>query len=646
MISRIRRWGLPGVITLLVQSAAVANPAADAHQAGTKYSPLAQINRDNVSQLEVAWQFNTGDLPDADYAGLFAFEDHPRLIGGNLIICTPKRRVIAIDAKTGENRWEFDPEDSPATTKKCRGVGYWEDESGPRDDAHCRSRILLGTDDYRLLAIDARSGKPCTRFGESGAVKIPTNIPELFPGEVVASSDVAVVGDTVVVGSAVSDNQRVDAPSGRVMAYNARTGEYLWQFDPVPRDPNDPAMASWAQGTDGFGQGNIWSSMAVDNDLGLVYLPTTSTSDDFYGGNRVGDNHYSTSVVALDGETGEVVWHQQLVHHNVFDYDLPTRPILIDYPSNGEAVPALVQITKMGLVFVFDRATGEPLVPVVERPVSQDHAVPGEVLSPTQPFPEGMPAVSPQRFSPDDVWGFTPFDEAACRRKTEQYRYGPIYTPPSLQGTLFMPGAGGGPNWGGGGWDPENHILVIPSNRIPSIIALIPREDAGGLKGMRIKGRGNIEFENAGSAYAYEIDNLMSPLGAPCSEPPWAALTALDLVEKRILWEVPLGSIRELAPIPLDWDLGAPGAGSPLVTAGGLVFIGYTADSALRAFDLVTGEELWETALPASGTAVPITYEIDGEQYLVIPAGGHNLYSPDVGDAVIAYKLPPVDIEE
>ncbi len=639
MNSRFRRSLLLLLTGPCMAAAAHANPTPETHQAGVKYSPLALINRDNVDQLEVAWQFNTGDLPDPDYAGLFAFEDHPRLVDDKLIVCTPKRKVIALDARTGKKVWEFAPGNSPSTTKKCRGVGYWEDASAPAEQ-ECRSRILLGTYDYRLLAIDARSGKACSNFGEAGAVKIPTSIPEMFAGEVSASSDVAVVGDTVVVGSAVSDNQRVNAPSGRVMAYHARSGEYLWQFDPVPRDPNDPAMASWAGGTDGFGQGNVWSSMAVDEELGLVYLPTTSTSDDFYGGNRVGDNHYSTSVVALNGKTGAVAWHQQLVHHNVFDYDLPTRPILVDYPVDGEAVPALVQITKMGLVFVFDRATGEPLVPLVERPVPQDYAVPGEVLSPTQPFPEGMPAVTPQHFSPEEAWGFTPFDRASCRRKTEPYSYGPIYTPPSLQGTLQMPGAGGGPNWGGGGWDPVNHILVIPTNRIPGIISLIPREQVRGIEGMRIKGRGNIVFENRGSAYAYEIDNLLSPLGAPCSAPPWAALTALDLVEKRILWEVPLGSIRDLAPIPMDWDLGAPGAGSPLVTAGGLVFIGYTADSALRAFDLASGEELWETALPASGTAVPISYEIDGEQYLVMPAGGHNLYSTSISDTVIAYKLP------
>ncbi len=630
-LARILAAGL----ALLCTSASHAE--VDNFQSGTKYSPLKKIHRNNVNDLEHAWTYRTGDMPGRDFQGLFAFEDHPRLIDGNLIVCTPNRRLIALDPASGEKRWEFRPGDSPALTKKCRGVAHWQDPQAAAG-RHCQSRLILGTDDYKLVAIDAREGTLCRDFGEDGEVQMHSNIPELFVGEVAASSDPAVVGDVVVVGSSVADNQRAQAPSGRVLAYHARSGEFLWEFDPVPRDPNDPAMASWGKGTERYGQSNVWSSMAVDQKLGLVYLPTTSSSDDFYGGNRPGDNHYATSVVALHGATGKVAWHQQLVHHNVFDYDLPTRPILIDYPTYEGPVPALVQLTKMGLIFVFDRATGEPLVAIEERPVPQGGAVPGEVLSPTQPFPD-MPAVMPLGFSPDDVWGFTPLDESACRRTALQYRDGPIYTPPSEQGTIFMPGAGGGPNWGGGAWHPDSHIMVIPTNRVPGIISLIPREKAGHIKGMLVEGRGNLVFENAGSDYAFEIDQMFSPLGAPCSEPPWAALTAVDLVKRRIVWEVPLGSIRELAPLPLDIDLGAPGAGSALVTAGKLVFIGYSTDNAMRAYDVETGQELWEINLPASGNSVPVTYEIDNEQYIVIAAGGHSMFGGDISDMVIAYKL-------
>ncbi len=611
----------------------------DDHLTGTHYSPLQQITRDNVGSLELAWEYHTGDLPPADFPGLVAFEDHPTLVDGNLIICSIERRLIALDPASGEQRWVFDPGKSQSMTKKCRGVTAWRDDSAPAG-SHCRTRLFLGTDDYRLLAIDAGDGRACENFGDNGAVKLPTSKPELFPGEVAAGSDPAVVNGVVVVGSAVLDSQRVDAPSGRVLAYDARSGDYLWQFDPLPRDPNDPAMASWGKGTDGFGQGNVWSSMAVDEQLDLVYLPTTSASDDFYGGNRPGDNHYTTSVVALRGATGEVVWHQQLVHHNVFDYDIPTRPMLIDYPKGGVPVPALLQNTKQGLVFIFDRATGEPLVPMVERPVPQAGKAPGEQLSPTQPFPEGMPTLAPQGFSPDDAWGFTPIDEYFCRKRVEDHLHGPIYMPASLQGTVTSPGFGGGPNWGGGAWDAAGGVVVVPSNRVPNILTLIPRDQLKLEGGMKIEASGKMTFENPGSPYAPQIEPLLSPLGAPCSQPPWAALTALDVVNRKILWEVPLGSIRELAPVPLDWELGAPGGGSPLLTAGGVVFIGYSTDGWLRAFDLASGEVLWRDDLPAPANSVPVTYAIDGVQYLVVAAGGHSVYGGKRSDAVRAYRLP------
>lgn len=625
-------------------STPVLGASFDEHQGGTQYSPLKQINKGNVANLELAWEFHTGDMAPEDSAGmLVAFEDAPTLIDGNLVVCSVERRVFAIDPKTGKERWSFDPEDPLETgigMRKCRGISHWVDQQAEAGSA-CQSRIFLGTADYRLIAIDSKTGKPCEAFGENGEVDIPIDKPEIMPGEVIATSNPAVVNDVVVVGSAVADNQRVQAPSGRVMAYHARTGEFLWQFDPVPRDADDPAMKTWEQGTERFGQGNVWSSMAVDQALDMVYLPTTSTSSDFYGGERVGDNNYTTSIVALKGATGEIAWHFQVVHHNVFDYDIPARPMLIDYPVDGEMVPALIQNTKMGLVFIFNRETGEPLVPIEERPVPQKGAVKGEVLSPTQPFPVGMPALAPQGFTPEDAWGFTPIDKWLCKKKVEKLNYGPLYTPPSEQGTVFMPSAGGGPNWGNGGYDPDSNIMVVPVNRVPMVVTLTPRDKAklSPGEGQKVEGLLEMTFDVKDSPYIPTVAPLMSPLGAPCSEPPWASLTAIDVVKKKIVWEVPLGSLEKMMPLPIPLEYGTPGAGGPLVTAGGLVFIGYTLDDTLRAFDLKTGKVLWKTDLPAAGSSVPVSYEIDGEQYIVMAAGGHTMYGSTTGDSVVAYRL-------
>jgi quinoprotein glucose dehydrogenase len=621
--------------------AAAGQAAADTvhRQLGTQYSSLKQINRKNVADLERAWEYHTGDLPAAGFKGLMSFEDEPTLVAGNLIICSVARRLTALDPASGRVRWTFDSKDSGMRYQKCRGISSWSDESA-QPGTRCKTRLFLGTSDYRLIAIDAATGKPCADFGRDGVVAMPTSMPVLFREEVAAGSDPAVINDVVVVGSAVADNQRVDAPSGRVLAFDARTGAQRWEFDPVPRNAADPAMASWSKGTTkGFGQANVWSSMAVDPALDLVYLPTTSPSSDFYGAERPGDNRYTTSVVALQGSTGKVVWHQQLVHHNLWDYDIPTRPMLIDYPYRGKMVPALVQNTKMGLVFIFDRVTGEPLVPMIERAVPQKGAVPGEVLSPTQPFPEGMPSLMPLKFTPDDAWGFTYFDKKACREEIEQFDHGSIYTPISERGTIVNPSVGGGPNWGGGGYDPATNIMVVPTNRVPTIVKLIPLNAAKDVVAGGSEAAMSMNFRISGSPYVVQVMPLLSPLKAPCSAPPWAALTALDIVRKKIIWQVPLGSLKKMLPIPLDIHYGTPGAGGPLVTAGGLVFIGYTLDNTFRAFDLATGEVLWETDIPAAGTAVPVTYEVNGEQYVVITAGGHTMYKSTMGDAVVAYKL-------
>lgn len=626
---------------LLAMAAGLACFAAQADDAlrnsGTKYSPLREINKSNVADLELAWTYNTGDLPTTP--GLTSFQDTPMVVNDNLIVCSVTRKVIALDPTTGAERWVYDPQSPPSGSNKCRGVSSWVDET-KQSNQQCHTRLILGTSDYRLIAIDANDGKPCEEFGDNGIVQMEASKPQIFPGEVSALSRPAIVNGVVVVGSSVMDNQRRDAPSGRVLAFDARTGESRWSFDPVPRDPEDPAVKTWEMGVPENGGANVWSGMVVDEELDMVYLPTSSPSLDFWGGDRPGDNLYTDSVVALRGATGEVAWHFQTVHHDVWDYDLPTPGLLIDYPHNGEMVPALVQNTKQGLIFIFNRETGEPLVPIEERPVPQEGAVAGEKLSPTQPFPVGMPTIAPQSFTPDQAWGFTPIDKWLCKNMAEDMLYGDIYTPPSAKGTIMMPSPSGGPDWGGGAYDPESNIMIAGVNTIAMIIKNTPREEANYDPTAPMDLANGFNFANKGIPYITNIKPFLSPLGAPCTEPPWAKLYAVDLVKKEIVWEVPLGSIEKLAPIPIPWELGTPAVGAPLVTAGGLAFIGYALDHKFRAFDLKTGETLWSAELPAPANSTPITYEVNGEQFIVVPAGGHSMFQSELSDTVMAYKLP------
>ncbi len=630
---------------------------------GTHYSPLRQVDRSNVGQLELAWSYRTGELDAHPERRRFAsFHATPLMLpaaaGGSLVFCTPFNRIIALDPATGEERWAYDSElelGPIGTRYNCRGIAYWADPVAP-EGAACAHRLFMGTGDLRLIAVDARDGKPCAGFGASGEVDVrPLVLAEAEAkarrigrpanyrhGDVQFPSPPLVAGDVVLLGSANNTKfRRNDGPSGAVRAFDLRTGELRWTFDPVPRNPGDPQAANWTpEALAVTGAANVWSMMSYDAARGLVFLPTASASPDFYGGTRPGDNRYANSVVALRADTGEVAWHYQVVHHDVWDIDMPAQPILADIRREGRALASVVQLTKMGMIFVFDRVTGEPLFPIEERPVPQD-GVPGERLSPTQPFPVRPPPLVTPGLTPNAAWGFTFFDRGKCREMIAAGRSGEYYTPPSRAGTIVFPGMGVN-NWGGGAFDPDRSLLVVPVNRAPTVMQLIPVDEVDPeLLNNPMAGLMGIPGRLDGTPYAQVFKPLLSPLFSPCNAPPWGELVAVDLAEGSIRWRVTLGVLDKLMPVPVPLRWGTPTAGGPIATAGGLIFIGATMDERFRAFDIDTGEQLWETATPTSSMATPMTYEVGGRQFIVIASGGHMWqYAFKIEDYLVAYALP------
>jgi quinoprotein glucose dehydrogenase len=606
---------------------------------GQRHSEAAQITPANVGELEIAWSYRTGDLDRRGGAmGDSAFEATPVVAAGQLIFCSPFNEVIALDPGTGVERWRFDPriptDYRPANQFTCRGISVWTDPAAATETV-CATRVFTGTTDGRLLALDASTGHPCTDFGAAGTVRIEPGMKLLGPGEFQMTSPPVVAGATLIVGSSIGDNVRADAPKGTVRAFDARSGAPRWTFDPVARGARD-YPADWPPGAAArTGHANVWAPMSVDEKRNLVFLPTSSPSPDFYGGLRAGDNRYADSVVALRADTGEVAWHFQVVHHDVWDYDLPAQPSLVTLDHEDKPVDAVVQVTKQGLVFVFDRATGRPVFGVEERLVPQG-GVEGEALSATQPFPLAPPPLGPLSLSPDDAWGLTPWDEGACRRMIEGVRAEGMYTPPSEGGTLEFPFTGGGSNWGGAAFDPQAQLLYVNTSRVAHRITLFPATRYAEERAS------NPEVEispQLGTPWAMRREVMLSPFGIPCNPPPWGVLTAIDLRTGNIRWESVLGTTRDLAPVPIAIASGTPNFGGPIVTAGGLVFIGAAMDDYLRAFDAGSGEELWRGRLPAGGQATPMTYLWQGRQYVVIAAGGHSTLGTRAGDSVIAFAL-------
>jgi len=618
---------------------------------GSRYSNLTQIDSGNVDELEMAWQIRTGELEKrGPVAAAGQFQVTPILLpeaaGQSLVFCTPWNKVFAVDPVTGEERWVHDPKVKGFPLYNCRGVTYWEDVEASQDAA-CRHRIISGTIDLRIMSLDAKTGELCSGFGADGKKPGYVNTKPIIAAEsptgnakdIKYFSAPVVVNDVIVIGSATfSKNKSVTGPSGAIRGYDARSGKHLWSFDPVPRDSEDPEHKNWApEALANAGAASAWAPLSSDPERGLVFVPTSSATPDFYGGLRPGDNRYANSTVALDAATGKVVWHFQNIHHDVWDWDTPAQPIAVDIEKDGETVPALIQLTKQGLTFTFNRANGEPVFPIEEREVPHVSDFAGEQLSATQPFPVAPPPLAPNGITPDDAWGLTPWDKNKCRELIEAHEYGPVFTPHSKKGSITIASIN---NWAGGAYDKKSNLLITNVSNIFWLTKVTPEDE---YDPDQIENLGPPSPVIDGWGYAVTRSPLLSPWGIPCTAPPWGKLVAIDMDKGEVRWEVPLGTLEKLAPVPLSIPWGTPGAaGGPIVTASGLVFIGATSDEKFRAFDVSNGDELWKAELPTAANATPMTYEVDGRQFVVVVSGGHVWqYGGDkVSDYITAFALP------
>ncbi|WP_019955024.1 pyrroloquinoline quinone-dependent dehydrogenase [Yoonia vestfoldensis] len=593
----------------------------------TKFSNTQSLTPDTVGDLERVWEYRTGDV--ADGSGDLpetVWSATPVYANGTLYLGTPFYRIIALDPATGGERWSYDSESAlePLTQPalKNRGVAYWE--SG--QDGACEKRVYLGTMDAELHAVDADTGERCADFADGGVLNVNqwNDVNDVFPFSLLQPPLVA--GDTLLLGWAGMDWEYSVAPPGNLLAIDARTGELLWDTGFIPEELIPRT-----------GTANIWTAMTADLDLGLVYAPVSSPSPNYWGGDRTDPIPLATSVTALDIATGEIVWSFQHIRHDIWDYDTPSAPSLVDIPRDGEIIPALVQATKQGFLFVLDRRTGEPLFPIEERAVPQS-TTQGEVTVPTQPFPT-LPAALGNPEQLPDVWALSDLVSLGqCSREREQYLYEGMFTPPSEQGTLFFPGTAGATNWGGVAIDPRNGILYANASRIVQFIRLIPRAE---YEQINDGGGGNEEgfSPQADSPYGIYLTDWSNWLGIPCWEPPFGTFSAIDLATGDLLYEVPFGMAQFNGFYGLrDW--GSPTLGGPVVTAGGVVFIGASMDSRVRALDAATGEEVWSDLVEAPAVSIPAVFTHEGEDYVVFAVGGNSILKPEVSDQAVAYRLP------
>jgi quinoprotein glucose dehydrogenase len=615
----------------------------------SRYSPLAQITPANAGNLEEAWTYHAGTF-GKDKHSAHSYEATPLMVDGVLYGCTPHSAVFALDPVTGKEIWRHDtPIDASAGGRGvCRGVSFFR---APAGTAECPTRLLLGTVDNRLIAVDAKTGATCHSFGTDGAVDLSEGegLDAATRGWINPTSPPAIVHGTAVIGSFIVDNFSTRVPPGVIRGYDAVTGKLKWAFDPgKPDDHNPPAPGK----TYTLSTPNAWTAFAGDEALGLVYVPTGNGSPDYWGLNRTPENNrFSTAVVALDADTGAVRWVFQAVHHDLWDYDLAAQPALVDFPTAGGNVPALIQPTKTGQVFVLDRRTGKPLTRVEEKPAPAS-TVPGEQASPTQPYSTGMPDFAGPTLTEADMWGMTPFDQLYCRIRFRQADYRGRYTPLRLGSSVRLPGELGGIDWGSVSVDEGRGVVIVNSNLMADWDELVSRQQADAehlftSRDPRSIGARRPPTRGAameGTPYGLHFDGFLNPLGIPCQRPPYGFLTAVDLKSGKVIWQHTLGDASNSGPLGLalglPFHLGVPNIGGSIVTGGGVVFIGATEDGKFRAVDEATGTELWQVKLPAGGHATPMTYlGRDGKQYVLINAGGSGSFRTGSGDGFIAYRL-------
>lgn len=618
-------------------------PAYAGNWAGQKYAGLDQITPANVDRLQVAWQLQTGDRKRPTDPDETTYEMTPLKIGDTVYLCTPHNWVIAVDAEIGKTRWRFDPHVAVSPNLQhltCRGVSYARIAAS----GDCAERLYMTTADARLIAIDARSGRPCGGFGDRGAVDLRRGMRVGKAGWYQGTSAPLIANGVVVAGGAVYDDVSTHVPSGVIRAYDLRTGALRWNFDPGKPGETRPLPDG---GTYTPSTPNMWSTAAADPALGLAYFPMGMGAVDQWGGNRPATTErFATTILALDLATGKPRWAFQTVHHDLWDMDIPAQPTLIDLDVAGKGrVPALVQSTKTGNIFVLDRRDGRPVFPVSERPVPGG-AAPGDHTSPTQPF--SAVSLFPPRIQERDMWGGTMLDQLACRIRFRSLRYDGAFTPPSERGSIVFPGNFGVMDWGGIAVDPVRQVAFAHPNYMAFVDRLIPRSGAGpdakgasggsDMRGSDVHGYN----PNKGAPFAVAMNPFLSPLGLPCQAPPWGYVAGLDLRTGKVAWRHANGTVRDETPLPLPFKMGVPSLGGPLVTAGGVAFLSSAIDDYVRAYDMRDGHVLWRARLPAGGQASPMSYRSNasGRQFVVVVAGGHSSLGTKLGDSVIAYALP------
>ncbi len=625
-------------------------PAYARTQEGQRYSPLKQINAHNVHQLKQAWVFRTGDVKLPSDPGEITNEVTPIKIGDTLYLCTAHQRLYALNAENGKEKWHFDPHlktDPSFQHVTCRGVSYHEatpQNAAAENIAACPRRILLPVNDGRLFALNADNGKPCEDFADKGVLNLQSNMPVTKPGMYEPTSPPIVTDRVIVIAGAVTDNFSNREPSGVIRGFDVNSGKLLWVFDPGAKDPN-AIPADEHHFTEN--SPNSWAPAVYDSKRDMVYLPTGVTTPDIWGGNRTPEQErYASSILALNATTGKLVWSYQTVHHDLWDMDLPSQPTLADITDkDGNTVPVIYAPAKTGNLFMLDRRNGKLVVPAPERPVPQG-AAKGDRVSATQPFSE-LTFRPEKKLTDADMWGATMYDQLVCRIIFKGLRYDGTFTPPSEQGTLVFPGNLGMFEWGGISVDPQRQVAIANPMALPFVSRLIPRGPGNPIEppaGAQSSGTESGIQPQYGVPYGVTLNPFLSPFGLPCKQPAWGYISGINLKTHQIAWKKRIGTPRDSLPfpmpVPVPFTLGMPMLGGPISTAGNVLFIGATADNYLRAYNVTNGEKLWQARLPAGGQATPMTYSVNGKQYVAIAAGGHGSFGTKMGDYIVAWTLP------